>query len=82
MTLRSIAYWRGSTAVVFDGDHLARTGAWQRTWTLGNMAGSTVLYLTAGLVWRCLDLRQPRFLLPFGGATAVALITLARWSWS
>jgi hypothetical protein len=82
VTLRSVASWLGSTAVVFDGYHLARTGAWRYTWTLGNMAGNTVLYLSAGLVWRCLDLRQPRLLLPAGGATAVALIALARWSWS
>jgi hypothetical protein len=57
-----------------------RTGSYHVDWTLGNAAGSSVLFLALGVVlYAADDLR--RFWLPATGAATVAAAALLAGSW-
>jgi hypothetical protein len=80
VTLLSILLWYIGAALPFDITQLVCTGTWRLGWAVGNLAGATVLFLGAGLVWS-LDLRRPRYLLPAAGAVAIGVLALLAWSW-
>lgn len=82
VTARSVVFGLGSTSATFHVYQLWRTGSLHLDWFAGNLAGSSVLYLAAGVVWN-LSPREPRHWLAAGGAAAVGLACLTAWTtWS
>jgi hypothetical protein len=80
VTAYSVLAWYCSVAVPFDVTQRLRTGEWQIDWMLGNILGSSVLYIAAGLVWN-LDLTKARSWLAAGSASAIGACALLVWSW-
>jgi hypothetical protein len=80
VTARSIVLWYASVGVTFDLYQLARTGQYHFDWMLGNLAGSTVLYVLAGLIWN-VNPRQLRHFIPAGAASFIGVACLVAWTW-
>jgi hypothetical protein len=77
VTAGSVAAWLG-TVGTFDAYHLVATGVWHPEWSLGALAGNSLLYVCAGLVWTFL----PRhYYWPAGGASVIGGLSLLAWSW-
>jgi hypothetical protein len=77
----SIIFWLGSTSATFHVYQWWRTGSPQLEWWAGNLVGSSILFVAAGLVWN-LNPREPRHWLAAGAACTLGLVCLAAWSWS